>query len=89
MDQDGSEKISEAEFAAAYRIVAEVSAEFLPASIGELDGNKDGEVDRAEWDQRMDAAVRALGPEAFVDVCARSLQSYSFCGRGYRWVGMR
>ena len=74
VDQDDSGKISEPEFAKACGIIAQVSAELLPADFAKLDEKRDGEVDRAEWDQWMSATLLSLGPEAFLDVSYRSLR---------------
>ena len=75
VDKDRSGKINESEFAAAHRIIAKVSTDFLPAAIADLDENKDGEVDRSEWDERMNTVFRSLGPETFRSVCFRSLRA--------------
>ena len=53
VDKDRSGKINESEFAAAHQIIAKESTHLLPAAIVDLDANKDGEMDRSEWDERM------------------------------------
>jgi len=73
VDKDNSGKISPSEFDSFKLIVAEVSAELLPDRMSELDLNDDGEVDADEWTKRMDAVMRSMGPDKFVDTCFRSL----------------
>ena len=55
-------------------IVAEVSADFMPEKISELDRNADDEVDKDEWTKHMDAVMYSMGSEKFVDICFRSLR---------------
>ena len=75
VDKARSGKINESEFAAAHRIIAKLSTDLLPAAIADLDENKDGEIERSEWDERMSTVFRSLGPETFRSVCFRSLRA--------------
>ena len=80
VDKDNSGKISPSEFDTLKSIVAEVSADFIPENISELDRNADKEVDEGEWTKHMDAAMRSMGPQKFVDTCfstlSRTLSDY-------------
>ena len=73
VDKDNSGKISPSEFDTLKSIVAEVSADFIPENISELDRNADKEVDEGEWTKHMDAAMRSMGPQKFVDTCFSTL----------------
>ena len=92
VDQDSSGKISEAEFAAAVAVIAGASALLFPHGFAGIDANADGEVDRAEWDDRMLGQVRALGPGTFVAECLGSLRAvrdaYGDGARLHPWIDL-
>jgi hypothetical protein len=73
VDTDHSGGISKAEFAAAKSgPIAQVSPDLLPADFATLDENRDGEVDRAEWDAA--AGGRRSMTQEELDEMKRSLQ---------------
>ena len=74
VDKDNSGKISPSEFDRFKLIVAEVSVDFIPEKLFDLDRNADDEVDEDEWTKHMDAAMRSMGPEKFLDTCFSSLR---------------